>query len=286
MINSENIYYRDISVLYKKYYEIIPKLSDSRTKQTNIIVRVCIYLLLLLFIINQKDSLYIPFSILVLATIFYIIHDKDENKKEKDFDRKINLRRKEKSDEKEKYKKFKKMPNSFMESNNLSEFKENELSGNNFEVGILDSDGKINYGKYYGPETDTYEKIDNLYTSEEKEEYQKATCRRPTYENPFMNPSPTDFNNDKDNIPQACNVDDEEINNDINLKFHEKMFRNIDDVFDRENSIRQFYTLPSTSIPNNQIEFAKWCYDNGGGCMVNQNKCLRYEDLRHKRKRI
>lgn len=36
--------------------------------------------------------------------------------------------------------------------------------------------------------------------------------------------------------------------------------------FDFEQSMRQFYTTPNTKIPNNQAEFAKFCYGNMASC--------------------
>ena len=52
--------------------------------------------------------------------------------------------------------------------------------------------------------------------------------------------------------------------------------------FGRNISSRQFYTNPSTTIPNDQESFAKWCYGDMPSCKDGQN-CLRYEDLRQKR---
>jgi hypothetical protein len=36
--------------------------------------------------------------------------------------------------------------------------------------------------------------------------------------------------------------------------------------FDFEQSMRQFYTTANTKIPNNQKEFAKFCYGNMASC--------------------
>jgi len=39
-----------------------------------------------------------------------------------------------------------------------------------------------------------------------------------------------------------------------------RVFRGLNDEDDLENSMRQFYTMPSTTVPNNQEEFTKFCY--------------------------
>lgn len=89
-----------------------------------------------------------------------------------------------------------------------------------------------------------------------------------------------DYNNI--NLPVACNVNDSEINENIKVNFNPNLFNNVSDVWERENSTRQFYTMPNTSIPNNQTEFALWLYSlpPSANCKEEQEGCLRYDDLR------
>ena len=42
----------------------------------------------------------------------------------------------------------------------------------------------------------------------------------------------------------------------------EKLFNDLGDKFDFEQSMRQFHTTANTTVPNNQKEFAKFCYGN------------------------
>ena len=81
----------------------------------------------------------------------------------------------------------------------------------------------------------------------------------------------------------ACNSDDDDILENSDKAFSSDLFKNINDVLSNKISERQFYTIPNTFIPNNQIEFAKWLYKAPKTCKEDQSKCLRYEDLRHKR---
>ena len=46
----------------------------------------------------------------------------------------------------------------------------------------------------------------------------------------------------------------------MDAKYFKDIYRDIDDAFDRKSSFRNFYTMPSTSIPNDQMEFANWLY--------------------------
>ena len=93
-----------------------------------------------------------------------------------------------------------------------------------------------------------------------------------------MNPSIIDFGNGES--PSACNADDDQIKENINVNFNEDLFRNVDDVWEKENSKRQFYTLPNTSVPNQQVEFAKWLYQipESLSCKTNGINCLKYND--------
>ena len=69
----------------------------------------------------------------------------------------------------------------------------------------------------------------------------------------------------------------------IKKKFNNNLFHDIEDVYDRKNSQRQFYTMPSTTIPNNRDTFQKWLYKtpktckegNGNQCVANNHTPLR-----------
>uniref|UniRef100_A0A6C0ABX8 Minor capsid protein P9 transmembrane helices domain-containing protein n=1 Tax=viral metagenome TaxID=1070528 RepID=A0A6C0ABX8_9ZZZZ len=287
MENTEEIFYKDPSVLYKKYYELLPKTDFSREKQSNIIVRVCIYLIVFLFAINYKQAIFVVISIIGLVTVFYIIHNFDGNGKKKEIERRLNNREQKIEFDMDRYDDFRKFPNYYLEKDGLDDESDDDLYSNeSFEAGYLDSNGDPVLGTYNGVNF-SRPKIEenNLFSISEREEYEKATCKRPTYDNPFMNHNANDYNKNKENIPKACNVDDDEINDEMELKFNENMFRNIDDVFDIENSKRQFYTLPARQVPNDQKGLAMWCYGTGPTCKEDSYKCLRYEDLRYARRR-
>ena len=66
------------------------------------------------------------------------------------------------------------------------------------------------------------------------------------------------------------------------IKFNDDIYRDFQDVFDKKNSQRQFYTVPFTNPPD-QTAFAHWLYNTNDICKVNQGKCLKYEDLKFKR---
>jgi hypothetical protein len=96
-------------------------------------------------------------------------------------------------------------------------------------------------------------------------------CQLPTNQNPFMNVMLTDDTNRK----QACDIDNRKVRKLMNKKFKANLFNDIEDVYDRKNSQRQFYTMPSTTIPNNQKTFQNWLYKTPPTCKEgNGNQCV------------
>jgi hypothetical protein len=143
--------------------------------------------------------------------------------------------------------------------------------------------------------------------------------RIPTFKNPFMNPTINEYNtvpekvmnyrhftNDKEYQPYdneinyerldqmqitetdeesneivAANSDDDDIQDKIKYRFTQDMYDDYDDVYDRKNSQRQFYTVHH-NIPNDQQAFANWTYNTPPTCKEDQSRCLRYQDYRLK----
>ena len=158
----------------------------------------------------------------------------------------------------------------------------NSTSGSIFDLqaGYIDSNGDLQYGSNYEA-TSKHEDDENKiqFSLEEFRIYEKNKCRKPTKDNPFMNTSVDDFN--KPNVPVACNADDEDIHDDMELNFNLDMYRDLEDVYNRKNSQRQFFTV-AHNIPNDQEAFARWCYRMPATCKTDQTRCLKYQDLRTK----
>ena len=45
-----------------------------------------------------------------------------------------------------------------------------------------------------------------------------------------------------------------------------KIYSNVDELYDREMATRQFYTMPVTTVPNDRAKFARWCYEQKSHC--------------------
>lgn len=121
------------------------------------------------------------------------------------------------------------------------------------------------------------------------ENLENEKCTKPTLDNPFMNVTMKDFMNINQETqaivdrPPACDTTDPDVKQSMDEMFNHNLFKDVNDVFGKINSQRQFYTMPSTTIPNAQDEFARWLYLNPKTCKEDQEFCLRYEDIRAKR---
>ena len=90
-------------------------------------------------------------------------------------------------------------------------------------------------------------------------------CVPPTRDNPFMNVTLSDYETFP-NRPKACRVTSRYTKSRAEREFDHNLYVEDDDIFRRKSSSRQFYTTPSTTIPNDQTAFAKWCYGTGPSC--------------------
>jgi Family of unknown function (DUF5762) len=112
---------------------------------------------------------------------------------------------------------------------------------------------------------DTYLSTNELPKKEYYENYSKTKVyTKPTYDNPMMNINVITDRKDKPAAIPSWN--DQSVKDDMDTKLSYNLYRNVSDVWDKETMKRTFYTMPSTTIPNEQTSFAKWCYNVGPTC--------------------
>ena len=101
-------------------------------------------------------------------------------------------------------------------------------------------------------------------------------CRVPTKDNPFMNPGVGEFSNDTIRMPESCSsYNNVGVQRRVEQLFNEDLYRDMKDVFGKNNSQRQFYTVPGNQVPNDQGSFAQWCYGTPKTCKEgNSIACL------------
>ena len=120
-------------------------------------------------------------------------------------------------------------------------------------------------------ETKAQTKEGFLSNSVQKNELNKILEKEftmPTKKNPVMNVLMNEYKENPKRKPAAPSYNNEvqaEIND--NVKSQDKrLFKNLGDNLSFESSMRNFYAMPNTQIPNNQKEFAEFCYGNMPSC--------------------
>ena len=130
-----------------------------------------------------------------------------------------------------------------------------------------------------------FESFYNITKNKNSDTKINNTCIKPNKNNPFMNVTLSDYIDNPDR-PEACDVTRDDIQDEITDNFRNNLYKNTDDIFDNKSSERQFYTMPSTTIPNKQKEFAEWLYGNNDNCKTNSNKCLKYSNVKYHKENI
>lgn len=256
MNNNDDIFWTlNPRILIDNYLEFIPSTDKSRVSQLNSATRFAIYYLILVIILKKEEQwIHLGIVVILFIVILYYSFDSDTKAKQDELIRQKGLKE------------------------NFIEEDENSAKIN-FESGYYDSNGELHVGKYYGSKNKSRTSSNKIkYSLDDFSAYKKATCRKPTENNPFMNQLQTDFN--KEDPPTACNVDDDEISKKMLDSFNANLFRDVSDVFGRENSQRQFYSVPQMNPPDTH-EFAMWLYGNQNICKNDQSACLKYTDLRY-----
>jgi hypothetical protein len=121
-------------------------------------------------------------------------------------------------------------------------------------------------------------KINELFTTIPE----PTTCYKPTKDNPFMNYTISDLI-DTPLRQEACKYN--EVKDDVKKEFKKHVFTDSYDIWGKNNSDRNFYTLPNTNIVNDQTGFAKWCFGDSGRCKTVGENCLKFKDSLYHRGR-
>lgn len=111
----------------------------------------------------------------------------------------------------------------------------------------------ITYGFY--TTTSTKDKFQEEFFGKKTE-----NCQKPQLNNPFMNVLLTDYKYNPNKPPACTEKQDNTIHQQIEDNFNFNLYQNIDDIYGNVNSQRQYFTMPSTTIPNDLESFSKWLY--------------------------
>ena len=107
------------------------------------------------------------------------------------------------------------------------------------------------------------------------ENYENSKCSKSTEDNPFGNTLLTDISNYKKK-EESCLI--EENIDEINNHFNKGLFKDVNDLYGKNNSQRQFFTMPNTNeygVKNGDtVKFANWLYNSGKStCKEDTSQC-------------
>lgn len=242
------------SILYNDYLDFYPTKEMNRTSQLNALTRFCIYFILLALTLGLTDIwVKIPMLMIFFIVFLYFVFNFDKEGMKNEI---------------------------YRMKNPKTECSEDDFKDIIIQSGYYDSENNLKIGEYLSSKPPKNKKV--KFNLEENTQYEKAMCKKPSKDNPYMNSLLNDISTYPELQPSACNADDEDIQNKITDCYNEDLYRDVEDLFERQNSQRQFYTVPQM-YPNDQKSFAEWCYKNDNICKVDQSNCLKYEDLRYKR---
>lgn len=242
----EQFWIYDFTVLFTadSYYKVIPDKNMTAIEKLNALSRLFIYLFLIAVIVGCPSEVILIFAICIIMLIaLYLIIKKDLCT-----DAKIDLDTNIDSEPK-----FK--PESKPVSESFSKANIDHLHKN------YETNQEIN--KY----------TTDIVTDE--------SCQMPTPDNPFMNVTTADLISNRTR-PPACKPTNL-VKKKIEKDFSYNLFDNSTDLYNWDFAQHNFYTMPSTTIPNDQTGFAKWLYQAPDTCKENPSNCLRYEDIRYSR---
>ena len=116
--------------------------------------------------------------------------------------------------------------------------------------------------------TPIVEKFNNDSLKLDHTDYHDQSCQVPTQNNPFMNILPADYHN-QPNRPPACLHSDLDIYKQVKTHFNHNLYQDVEDIWDKRNSQREFITMPITTIPNDRESFMKWCWETTNTSQIN-----------------
>ena len=123
------------------------------------------------------------------------------------------------------------------------------------------------------------ESYSNIRPNTVRREKKRRSASTP--DNPFGNATVGALLDDPEKPPME-GYDEPGVAQNIRKNFNKGLFRNLDDVYEVENSQRQFYTMPCTTSAPDTIAFAEYLFGRPGQtCKENTNMCNPWDASRN-----
>lgn len=119
------------------------------------------------------------------------------------------------------------------------------------------------------------EKLKEQFLSNPEENAWRTSPVRPTKDNPFMNHNL--FTDPSDRPAAPLSYQSPTLQTDIEDKFGYNLYRDVSDLYNKQHNQREYYTMPSTTLPNDQTAFARWCYQSPPTCKEETIRCTSFD---------
>lgn len=247
---NEKYWFHDIKILTTNYQNILPSDDMTYAEKVNSLIRLSIIIGIILSVVyNNHLFIYIPITTMLLTYILYLF-------------RKTELHNQ--------------LNNNNINNSPLNRpyYNNDNNDNNSSSPNYNNSNNGYDYEKYDNLSNPKHKNIDSNLIDKFQGYLKNITYTQPNIENPFMNPLP--FDNRK--RPPAVNTLNDNIKqSEIEVLYDYGNYRDINNIFDKNNGKRQFFTMPYTTYPNNQASFANWLYKtpltckegNGSQCVAN-----------------
>ena len=119
-----------------------------------------------------------------------------------------------------------------------------------FVVGILTHILSLKYNETFINQTTVdlmNDKVKGDLANSELIQGLNKVCNTPTKDNPFMNLTIKEFNTEKATEEPCDSYNNKGIQRQIDKLFNDGLYRDVNDIFGKQNSQRQFYTVPGNN---------------------------------------
>lgn len=234
MTSTDPVWYENVGILSQKYDEFFPTKSQSDEERLNSMVRLIAYASVAVYVINFNVK-YLAFGLISVALLTFTY------KYNKTYARDTGM--------------------------DAAADRPMERRGRSMTV------RRGQPGERAYPTTKTVREPSYANLRPKDVRRARVQCSRPSADNPFSNMTVGELVRSPGRAP-ACSYDDAGVAEEMRRGFNRGLFRNLDDVYEVENSQRQFYTLPVTTSAPDTIAFAQFCYGTRGEtCKETPWKC-------------
>ena len=252
--NNDPIWMNDMIILLDsdRLTEFIPNRKMSYNRKSNALIRFAAYIGIVLAVFNQDYLyLYVPITVMIISYVLYYFKDTSDSDLNENDNQELQSEQGQGQGQGQE------------QGQGQLNLLNNAISQEEFQSGLQSQQNNSRQG----------------FNGRNLRNRNSRKSRRPTPRNPFMNVMPgDDFTK-----PAACkSYNNPTVQNKINEHFDANLFKDVSDIFNNRNSQREFITMPSTTIPNDQTAFAKWLYlspptckeGNGAQCVANNYERL------------